>query len=311
MPSQLIARHGPLGAAWRNPGKMSEALPSVAVVVNERPPATRRDTWCEFRRHVLAVAPSLSAPQPGAAGLCRVCRGPSRRSSVRCFQCELHRQCGGESLADVVLPAVFAPKGSLIARYLWQYKSPRPSDEAAAAGTVLLALLLVFLRDHGACGWRSAGFGGPSHVAVVPTGRGRPGAHPLRRLITPYLGWPWAELAARPDQRERDLDPGRFDAAPVPDARVLLVDDTWTTGASAQSAAMALRRAGASSVVTVVIGRRVGQPSLDLAAMPFRMESCAVHAPSADRRLASWLPLPLPGSSPTFRGPRWSGGPGG
>lgn len=177
----------------------------------------------------------------------------------------------------MVLPAVFAPKGSPIARYLWQYKSPRPSGEATAAGTVLLALLLVFLREHGACGWRSAGFGRPSHVAVVPTARGRPGVHPLRRLITPYLGWPWAELAARPDQRERDLDPDRFDAAPVPDARVLLVDDTWTTGASAQSAAMALRRAGARSVATVVIGRHVGQSALDLAAMPFRMDSCAVH----------------------------------
>lgn len=174
----------------------------------------------------------------------------------------------------MVLPVVFAPKGSPIARQLWQYKSPRPAGEATAA---LLALLLVFLRDHGACGWRSAGFGGPSHVAVVPTAKGRPGVHPLRRLIAPYLGWPWAELAARPDQRERDLDPDRFDAAPVPDARVLLVDDTWTTGASAQSAAMALRRAGARSVVTVVIGRHVRQAALDLASMPFRLDTCAAH----------------------------------
>ena len=173
-------------------------------------------------------------------------------------------------------PVVFAPKGSLIARYLWQYKSSRPSAEVGAARNVLLALLLVFLRDHGACGWGPAG-GHPSHVAVVPTGRSRPGAHPLRTLISPYLGWPWAELAAKPDQRERDLDPGRFDAAPVPDARVLLVDDTWTTGASAQSAAMALLRAGARSVATVVIGRHVGPAALDLAAMPFRLESCAAH----------------------------------
>ncbi|HYK31308.1 MAG TPA: phosphoribosyltransferase [Streptosporangiaceae bacterium] len=182
----------------------------------------------------------------------------------------------------MVLPVVFAPKGSPIARYLWQYKSPGPSAEAATAGTVLLALLLVFLRDHGACGWRAAGFSQPSHVAVVPTARARPGVHPLRRLIAPYLGWPWAELSARPDQRERDLDPSRFEAAPVPDARVLLVDDTWTTGASAQSAAMALRRAGARSVATVVIGRHVGQSALDLAAMPFRMDSCAEHSAVAD-----------------------------
>src|SRR5215472_246401 len=156
---------------------MSEALPNVAAVVNEASAslsatghlAATRDRWHELRRLVLAMTPSLSAPQAGGAGLCRVCRGPSRRSSARCFHCELHGQCGGDSLADVVLPVVFAPKGSPIAQYLWQYKLPSPSAEATAAGAALLALLLVFLRDHGSCCWRSAGFGRPSHVAVVPT----------------------------------------------------------------------------------------------------------------------------------------------
>ena len=99
----------------------------------------------------------------------------------------------------------------------------------------------------------------------------------MRKLIAPYLGLPWAEMAAWPDQRERELDPVRFAASPVPDGRVLLVDDTWTTGASAQSAAMALRRAGARSVVTVVIGRHVGRAAPDLGAMPFRPESCVAH----------------------------------
>ena len=255
---------------------VNEVTGSQLPTGHQRDPATG-NKWHDLSRLVLAVGPSLSAPQPGVAGLCRVCRGPSARSRALCFQCELHLQCGDGSLADVVLPVVLAPKGSHIARYLWQYKSPKPSAEASAAREVLLALLLVFLRDHGACGWRSAGFDGPSHVAVVPTARGRPGVHPLRRLLAPYLGWPWAELAARPDQRERDLDPDRFDAALVRDARVLLVDDTWTTGASAQSAAMALRRAGARSVVTVVIGRHIGQAALDLAAMPYRAASCAAH----------------------------------
>jgi hypothetical protein len=275
---------------------MSEALPNVGAVVNEAigswSPAghlgvATSDAWRELRRLVLTAAPSLSAPRPGAAGLCRVCRGPvvlsgppgrsglPVRSTARCFQCELHGQCGEGSLADVVLPVVFAPKGSPIARCLWQYKSSGP--QASPAGIALRALLLVFLRDHGVCGWRAAGFASPSHVAVVPTARGRPGVHPLRRLVEPYLGWPWAELASRPDQRERDLDPARFEAAPVPGARVLLVDDTWTTGASAQSAAMALRRAGARSVVTVVIGRHIGPEAAGQSAMPFRMDSCAAH----------------------------------
>jgi len=107
--------------------------------------------------------------------------------------------------------------------------------------------------------------------------------HPLRSLMAGYLTIPWAGLMPVPDgERLRDLDPGRFLAAALPGARVLLIDDTWTTGSSAQSAAMALRAGGARSVVTVVLGRHVsaaiaGQSGLGPAAMPFRIDSCAVH----------------------------------
>ena len=38
---------------------------------------------------------------------------------------------------------------------------------------------------------------------------------------------------------------------------MLLVDDTWVSGASAQSAAAALKAAGARRVALVVIGRHV------------------------------------------------------
>jgi orotate phosphoribosyltransferase len=61
---------------------------------------------------------------------------------------------------------------------------------------------------------------------------------------------------------------------------VLLLDDTWTTGASAQSAAMALRRAGAASVATVVLGRHVA--ARPAAAAPFNPRHCAVHAACGD-----------------------------
>jgi orotate phosphoribosyltransferase len=43
----------------------------------------------------------------------------------------------------------------------------------------------------------------------------------------------------------------------VAGADVLLVDDTWVSGASAQSAAAALKAAGARRVALVVIGRHV------------------------------------------------------
>jgi hypothetical protein len=290
MPSQPIARRLLLGAVRGNPGKLSEALPNVAVVVNEVTGnwsltghlgrrAARR-SWPELRALVSAQAPWLSAPQPGRPGLCIVCRGPSGRRQ-QCFQCELHEQCAGGRLADLVLPVAYAVKAGPHARNLWQYKSDS-CDQAAAAGAafLLLALILVFLRDHGTCARRRVGE--PTHVAVVPSARGRPGEHPLRTLIAPYLTWPWVSLSARPDQRQRDLDPDRFSAGPVPGGRVLLIDDTWTTGASAQSAAMALRRAGARTVATIVVGRHIGPDQAALldfgpASMPFTTKLCAAH----------------------------------
>ncbi|HVT41714.1 MAG TPA: hypothetical protein VHD39_01935, partial [Acidimicrobiales bacterium] len=55
-------------------------------------------------------------------------------------------------------------------------------------------------------------------------------------------------------------DRGAFALAPsasagVGDRRVLLLDDTYVSGARAQSAAAALRRAGARAAVIVVAGR--------------------------------------------------------
>jgi hypothetical protein len=250
--------------------------------------------WPDLRRVVIAQAPLLSAPLAGSGGLCEVCHGPPCGGCQRCYNCDLHLQCGGDSLADAVVPVAFAVKGGQHAKHLWQYKSARLAVGARAGPTVMLrALLLVFLRDHGACLWRAAGISGPTQVAVVPTARGRPGAHPLRELIEVYLALPWAELSARPGGVQvRDLDPDRFSAGPMPGAKVLLIDDTWTTGASAQSAAMALRRAGASSVVTVVLGRHVGRADaaaagIDPAAMPFRPANCAVHNTVRNDNVAS------------------------
>ena len=44
---------------------------------------------------------------------------------------------------------------------------------------------------------------------------------------------------------------------------MFLIDDTWTTGGHAQSAAYALREAGASNVALVVIGRHL-QPDWEV-----------------------------------------------
>jgi hypothetical protein len=93
-------------------------------------------------------------------------------------------------------------------------------------------------------------------------------------------------LLAPTDQgtEDREFDPGRYAAARQLDGvNVLLIDDTWTTGASAQNAAFALKRVGAATVGYVGIGRYVRRDYLDhgdrLDALPkeFDWGTCAVH----------------------------------
>ena len=218
---------------------------------------------------------------------CRTCRGPVQAGFARCYQCDLaHARCGG-LLADVVAPVAYAVKGGRLASDLWRYKSGMPG--AAEAGARLAAMLAAYLREHGDQVWRAAGMAaGPVLAAAVPSGQGRPGPHPLLEIVTSCVDVPIVPLAAAPGAAARargladgiavgwltvgvpDTAPvgmpvatvagfplGLADAGQVAGADVLLVDDTWVSGASAQSAAAALKAAGTRRVALVVLGRHV------------------------------------------------------
>lgn len=60
----------------------------------------------------------------------------------------------------------------------------------------------------------------------------------------------------------RILSGSQFQIAPQRDLsgwHILILDDTWTTGANTQSAALTLRRAGAHHVSVLVVGRWLSQ----------------------------------------------------
>jgi hypothetical protein len=242
-------------------------------------------TWDRLRAAAGLHAPVLRAALPAGPGCCTVCRGPAGPGYLNCFHCAQHRQCAPGLLADVVAPISYSISGTDYARALWQYKSQAGGRGEARAA--LRLILLVFLRDHGPCLWARAGVAAPTHLAVVPSGRGRPGLHPLRALVEPYLALPWAGLTICPGEPVlgRGLRTGRFRAASaLTGATVALLEDTWASGASAQSAAVALKLAGASRVVTVVLGRYVNpsDPHPDfltrvLERTCFQSDLCAVH----------------------------------
>jgi hypothetical protein len=279
--------------------------------------------WIPLRRHLQAASPPLYAVRPAAeaAADCAVCRGPVRAGFTRCYQCDRHDSQAGGLLADVVVPVGYAVKDTAFADDLARYKSwLAPAAQARAS---ILSLLLTFLTDHTPCIWPQAGpsppglpaatqhlsrcppgrpavaqHAGPRRpglLAVVPTGAGRPGPHPLLDLVSPYLRRPNCPLALRSGHQGRDLDLDRFEVLGRPaGASVLLLDDTWVSGASAQSAAAALKLAGARHVAVVVLGRHVNPADPASAALlaslhPARYDPsiCAVHRPvpnGADRR---------------------------
>lgn len=190
---------------------------------------------------------------------CRVCRGAVWRGYAVCYQCDQARQVAGGLLADAVAPIAYAVKGEGLARDLWRYKSETGgADEAAGR---LREMLSAFLEEHGPSVWRAAGMTtGPNALAVVPSGQGRPGAHPLLAIAGPVTGLPVVPLSVRPGWaahgRHVSTDWLRVDGR-VSGAEVLLVEDSWVSGASAQSASAALKLAGAARVAIVVIGRHV------------------------------------------------------
>jgi hypothetical protein len=225
--------------------------------------------------------------QGTAAAACICCRGPARPGYARCYQCGSHDLLGHGLLADAVVPVCYAVKGTAFAGDLWRYKSGLASGEPARRS--MLALLLAFLDDHGACIWPGAAVPAPDRLAVVPSGCGRPGPHPLVALVSPYLRLPLWPLAIRPGSQGRDLDVRRFQASRAGAGRsVLLVDDTWVSGASAQSAAAALKLAGARHVAIVVLGRHINPADPrsarlagELTPGPYDPSACALHRSSA------------------------------
>ena len=195
--------------------------------------------------------------------------GPAGVGFGRCYQCEFAFAEAGGLLADVVAPIRYAVRGGSLAEDLRRYKSERATAaEAARAVGRLRELLAAFLTEHGRSVWQAAGMTeGPQAVAVVPSGQGRTGGHPLVSLVRSCVELPLVPLAvAAPAAHSRGVNPGWVRVADragggvvraAAGADVLVVDDTWVSGGSAQSAAAALRLAGARRVAIVVLGRHV------------------------------------------------------
>jgi predicted amidophosphoribosyltransferase len=226
-----------------------------------------------------ALARFLRSPFPPGPGVCSVCLTPTGVFD-RCLPCQR-----GPRVADGVLAISYSLHGSPLHAALREYK--RDAGPGAHRLRVdLAALLWRFLALHERCLASVAGVPGFDLVTAVPSLDPRPPLQAIIAAIAPTAARHRLLLARRPgDVEVRRPDPQMF--APrtaLAGEAVLLIDDTWTTGSTAQSAALALKRAGARAVGVAVIGRHIhaefrdNRRLLDRVRGRFAWSSCALCA---------------------------------
>ena len=210
---------------------------------------------------------------------------------ARCWAC-----AHGQPTLDVVAPISYSVAREQLHHALASYKR-LDGDIARRLQAILAAILWRFLTAHEACLARTASADNSNNttsfdlVTTVPSGDPtRDEHHPLRTIVGEIVG-PTRERHRRllrrstADVPPRTFSPARFEAtAALKGETVLLIDDTWTTGANAQSAAATLRSAGAGPIAAVVIGRHLNREwhendrRLRGIARPFAWGECALCA---------------------------------
>lgn len=206
----------------------------------------------ESYRNILVAVPAAGQD------VCRTCwrdtRGPRH-----CRRCQEHLVDAPHLLADIVVPIALAQETKQFAHELRLYKDGRP-DVRRRLQRQLAAVLAEFLHRHEGCLATAAKVPSFDLVTTVPSTKGR-SAHPLAHMLSRSIQQTGSRyvnaLAPAADApQDRTLRITRFTTAvPVAGRTVLLVDDTWTTGARMQSACARLKADGATRVAGLVLGR--------------------------------------------------------
>jgi predicted amidophosphoribosyltransferase len=190
------------------------------------------------------------------AQTCAVCATPVR-GYPRCLPCDRARATSG--LADQVVALCYAIQGAQSGFMLRHYKDNPAAAVRAQHARIISRLLYLGVTLHERC-LETVTARPVTLRLTIPSSRDRPETHPffaIARKLNAVNDTPLLK-PARGSAYDRSIDADNFALKPDVDLRglhILLLDDTWTTGGHAQSAALTVRRAGAETVSVLVIGR--------------------------------------------------------
>jgi predicted amidophosphoribosyltransferase len=203
-----------------------------------------------------------ASPGPNVCPRCWTFKDPDWR---RCYSCDrivrpTNHHC------DIVVPITYSIDGEQMHTELAGYKNAAAPDVRRHHLIGITAVLWRYLKIHEPCVASVVGVESFSVVTTVPskTTAADDARDQLRRMVGKWCRQTKKRYrrAVRPTDHstgEREFEPDRYvaDAGDVDGHAVLLIDDTWTTGVSAEAAAYALKQAGATHVACVPIGRHV------------------------------------------------------
>jgi predicted amidophosphoribosyltransferase len=192
--------------------------------------------------------------------VCAVCKRAILPGWSTCYQCNTHRTALTQT-ADVVVPIALSVKGEQWAYELSSYKNSSNLSARSSLALGIGAVLWRWLDRHEACVMGYAGVSEFPLVVPVPSTRNR-ADHPLpdilRNIVKPTSGR-CADLLSsnrRYPGDSRDAHDDRFLVSKwLSGEPVMIIDDQWTSGGRAQSAAAALKLAGSGPVAVVTLGR--------------------------------------------------------
>lgn len=199
----------------------------------------------------------IAVPASGP-GVCAICSGPS--AGPRCPRCV--SSFGTVSMADVaVVPITLTDSRGAVAVALRTYKDSIEPHARDLAARKIGWLIERFLARHEHCVAGAVGALQFDVVVPVPDGAPRAASQPLAWLLaeTPWVA-ERVHMALQPATGVdivRGFDPGRFHAhaEAVRGRDVLVVEDLWSGGTTAMSAAMAVKLAGARTVAVLTVAR--------------------------------------------------------
>jgi adenine/guanine phosphoribosyltransferase-like PRPP-binding protein len=177
---------------------------------------------------------------------------------------------------------------------LRHYKTKQYPDLHDRFGAQVASLLSYFLTTNGNCIEHAAG-GKWDVITTVPSSGDRGGRHPLVTAINRVSGLrdqyePLLKRGSATISHLAASDDGYEVTRPLDGERILLVDDTFTSGSRAQSAASRLSLDGGDVVAIVPLGRVINPAFSETVSeywkqrrkTPFTFDTCCLETEQED-----------------------------